>query len=60
MNATVNYSTFVNLLFNSDDDFEPYGMSAPLTLAGIRGNRPEVFTRQEPKYFDEMDRLFHD
>ena len=27
MNNSVNYSTFIDLLIASDDDYEPYGLS---------------------------------
>jgi len=56
MNKSVNYSTFIDLLLKSDDDYEPYGMSMPATMFGLRGNKPELYTRQEPLYLDDMDR----
>lgn len=55
MNTSINYSSFVDLILTSNDDYEPYGIAAPTHLHGIRGNKPEVCSRQEPFYFEEMD-----
>lgn len=56
MNNSVNYSSFVDLLLSSDDDYEPYGISVPPSMYGLRGSKPELYTRQEPLYFEDMDR----
>lgn len=57
MNNSVNYSSFVDMvLLASNDDYEPYGLASPSHLHGIRGNKPELCSRQEPFYLDETER----
>ena len=59
MNNSINLSSFVDLVLTSNDDYEPYGMvSAPTKLYGLRSNKPELCSRQEPFYIQEMDQWF--
>ena len=60
MNATVNYSNFIDLLLQSDDDYEPYGLSTCSTMYGLRGKKPEIFTRQEPLHLEDNESWFGD
>jgi len=55
MNASVNYGNFIDLLLKSDDDYEPYGLSANDNTNGLRGKKPEMFTRQEPLNLNEKE-----
>lgn len=34
MNNSINYGSFIDLLISSDDDYEPYGLSAPSNIPG--------------------------
>ena len=56
MNNSMNYSNFVDLLLKNDDDNQLVGISTPVGMYTHRGNKPELYTRQESAFLDDIDR----
>jgi hypothetical protein len=46
MNNSINYGSFYDLLISSDDDYEPYGLSAPSEAPGLEANPSEFESLQ--------------
>jgi hypothetical protein len=46
MNNSINYGSFIDLLVSSDDDYEPYGLSAPPEMHGLTTSPSEFESLQ--------------
>ena len=56
MNDSINYSSFIDLLISSDDDYESYGMSTHPDTPGHMASQAEFEPLQATLYDVDMDR----
>ena len=50
MNNSINYSTFIELLIESNDDDEPYGLATPVETITVTGGENEFTLGQGESY----------
>lgn len=55
MRDSFNYSNFVDLLLESDDDYEPYGLSTPNMMHGAAADQTRGASVQIPLYVEDLD-----
>lgn len=55
MNNSINYSSFIDLLTSSDDDYEPYGLSAHPDTPGLTSRHTEFQPSQATLYESSMN-----
>ena len=58
MNNSINYGSFIDLLISSDDDYEPYGITAQPNMAALMTNDFEFVSTQAGPYIKDLDRWF--
>lgn len=54
MNNSINLSTFIDDLINSDDDYEPYGLASMQHLYAA-SNKDETPAVTQPLFLQEME-----